>query len=472
LVVDRVGAGIPGDDLELVGCTLVLLPAPEDVVDEAVVKVEDRVETRRVVLAHIPVRLRIGRVIEVLRAPVEAADGQMHVVVRALERHHLGGRRVGSTRGAGLVMRHVLAVIPLGGRGRIGEDGVIGSVKARFEPVALPDTRMATTVRHVTQPELDVVVEDAVGVFALQRVVVGLGRVLSLTGGEARKWVANSFIALGLVVTGTRGGLGLVRVNVRVNVVFDRGLKSVRAEGVGDGPFRQGEVVLEKDGGHTIFLGLVVRLVPESHGHIAAARDSAQRLLQPEQVAAVPGGEEDVAVITIAAPPVGIAPTGAAEGLTMVASNGEERVRVRGRKLLNAMPGANQVLQWLLISPTVVVILEIANGPAYVFSHVGGRFLVLYPLGGIEGNLVLIKAKPSMNWFRRRSRRQRFSQPRQQPLHSTTQSTLLVMGHEGCSGLERGRSYIADGTISSSGQVLHWTLAWQVMGTRPCSAAG
>src|SRR5436309_1132953 len=104
-------------------------------------------------------------------------------------------------------------------------------------------------VGHVTQPQLDVVVEDAVAVFALQRVVVGLGRCLSILRREARKWGTNGFISLRLVVTGTRAGLGLVRVNVRVNVVFNRGLKSVRAERSEDRPFRQGEVVLEKDGG-------------------------------------------------------------------------------------------------------------------------------------------------------------------------------------------------------------------------------
>ena len=99
----------------MVGKPVLLLPQPEHAVHEAVVEEEDRIETGRVVFAHITIGPLDRRAIIARR--VIASHGQVHAVVRGLQRHH----------------RHFAAVearIPLSGGGRIGKGRVIGCIQA------------------------------------------------------------------------------------------------------------------------------------------------------------------------------------------------------------------------------------------------------------------------------------------------------------------------------------------------------
>ena len=61
-------------------------------------------------------------------------------------------------------------------------------------------------------------------------------------------------------------------------------------------------------------------LVPEWERHIFAFGNAAQRVLQPQQIGAMPGGEKDIAVIAIPAPVAYVSPTGAAKRLGITVS--------------------------------------------------------------------------------------------------------------------------------------------------------
>src|SRR4051812_39735017 len=73
-----IAPGSPRVDFEPPRGAVAALPGPEDVVDEAVVKVEDRVQGGGVVLPHVTVGAREARA-HVVARDVDSPDRHMHV---------------------------------------------------------------------------------------------------------------------------------------------------------------------------------------------------------------------------------------------------------------------------------------------------------------------------------------------------------------------------------------------------------
>src|SRR5207244_9040347 len=126
--------------------------------------------------------------------------------------------------------------------------------------------------------------------------------------------------------------------------------------------------------GDALRFRFVTRLVPERQRDVLASVDRAQRILELEQIHAVPGREQDVAVVAVAAPPSGTAPPGSAKGFAVVAAENEERARILRRELLDPLPGAHEVLERLLVAARVVA-LEVRDRPADAQGL--GHFLLL-----------------------------------------------------------------------------------------------
>src|SRR3954451_9741042 len=68
----------------------------------------------------------------------------------------------------------------------------------------------------------------------------------------------------------------------------------------------------------------------------------------------MPGREQHGAMLTIAAPPAGHLRAGPAKRLAMKAANHEKGVELVRSELLDALPCAHQVLEWLLIARVIV----------------------------------------------------------------------------------------------------------------------
>lgn len=105
---------------QVLGSVVLDLPLPEDVVDPAVVEEKDWIKRCCVVLAHVTVGT-LDWVIVALIGDLEAADGEMDLVVGAFQR--------GNSLETKLV--HVMVVPGLGGGG-VRKDVVVGGPQALF----------------------------------------------------------------------------------------------------------------------------------------------------------------------------------------------------------------------------------------------------------------------------------------------------------------------------------------------------
>jgi len=117
LSINRVGTGVVLVlllDNELVGLSMSVLPSPEHPVDEGMMKEEDWIEARRVILGHVTVRTRDHT--GVLGRDLDASDSKMHLVMRRLDRHD------------GLATI-VLVVIPLLGGASVAKDEVVRCIQ-------------------------------------------------------------------------------------------------------------------------------------------------------------------------------------------------------------------------------------------------------------------------------------------------------------------------------------------------------
>jgi hypothetical protein len=123
LVVHRVRPRIARNYFEHFGQVIPLLPRPEHLVDEAVVEVKDRVETRGVVLSHVAVGACNGVKVSLI-GDLVASNRQIDVVVRTLEGHNGFGGYIRRAR-LGPCLNVEVIFILLSCRGRVGKDHVI-----------------------------------------------------------------------------------------------------------------------------------------------------------------------------------------------------------------------------------------------------------------------------------------------------------------------------------------------------------
>ena len=334
-------------DREGLGRLVPPLPGPEHVVDEAMVKEEDGIEPGGVVLAHVAVRAGDRREIALARI-VEAADREMHHVMRLFERH---GLRVGL----------------IAGRRGVREQRVVRRVEALHELVLDLDHPLAADPDLAAQPGGDVVVEitDVLLVVGELRVVRRRRRLVRRRAEEARERIAHGLVS------------GRLAVDDRVvlHLIDDRDRQREGAQRIGDRyPIEHESLVCERVG-NAVLLRICAAFVPERQLHVGAPRNALQRLLEPKEIGAVPAREQDRAVLAITAPPRRIGLARAAERLAVIAADDEERVRVGRGQLLDAFPRPHQGFERRLVA-AVVVFLQVGNRAAHAKSHVAIPFRI------------------------------------------------------------------------------------------------
>jgi len=180
---------------------------------------------------------------------------------------------------------------------------------------------------------------------------MGVGGRLVRRAYEARLGIAHGFVT---------GKLAVVSV-VIIDEVDDVGRGHEGAQRVRDRFAVQLNLLPRQRPGQALGQRVLTELVPIRQHDVFASRRTLQRLLQLEQVDAVPGREQHVAVVAVAAPIASGSPTRPAEWCAVITGELVKRLRVGGWARLHADPGTPEIFERFPVS-VLVILLQLLNG--------------------------------------------------------------------------------------------------------------